>query len=65
MSDDIYIRRARGNGRLEQQRGDPPPLPGCGHYTGRCGKCGSKNLWDDNMAYGCNDCGAFWCGFAD
>jgi hypothetical protein len=30
----------------------------CGHYTGRCGTCGSQNLWDDQTAYGCNDCGA-------
>jgi hypothetical protein len=30
-----------------------------GHYTGRCHKCGSKDLWDDNLAYGCNSCGAF------
>ena len=28
-----------------------------GDYTGRCYKCGSTNLWDDNSAYGCNDCG--------
>lgn len=33
-----------------------------GHYTGRCGYCGSSNLWDDNHAYGCNDCGRFWIG---
>lgn len=32
-----------------------------GHYTGRCGNCGSADLWDDNMAYGCNHCGGFWC----
>lgn len=29
-----------------------------GHYTGRCAHCGSSNLWDDNLAYVCNDCGA-------
>lgn len=29
-----------------------------GHYTGRCPKCQSSNLWDDNLAYGCNNCGA-------
>lgn len=33
-----------------------------GHYTGRCGKCGSSDLWDDNSAYGCNNCGGFWTG---
>jgi uncharacterized protein (DUF983 family) len=31
-----------------------------GHYTGRCARCGSSNLWDDNLAYGCNNCGAFY-----
>lgn len=29
-----------------------------GPYTGRCAHCGSKDLWDDNLAYGCNGCGA-------
>lgn len=29
-----------------------------GHYTGRCMKCGSKDLWDDMTAYGCNACDA-------
>jgi DNA-directed RNA polymerase subunit RPC12/RpoP len=29
-----------------------------GDFTRRCSECGSKNLWDDNLAYGCNDCGA-------
>jgi hypothetical protein len=29
-----------------------------GHFTGRCAHCGSTNLWDDNLAYGCNSCGA-------
>lgn len=28
-----------------------------GDYTGRCYNCGSKNLWQDYTAYGCNDCG--------
>lgn len=28
-----------------------------GHFTGRC-KCGSDDLWDDNLCYGCNNCGA-------
>lgn len=32
-----------------------------GDFTGRCKACGSKNLWDDNSAYGCNDCGAVYC----
>jgi uncharacterized protein (DUF983 family) len=29
-----------------------------GPFTGRCPCCGSKDLWDDNLAYGCNKCGA-------
>lgn len=29
-----------------------------GAYTGRCPHCGLKDLWDDNLAYGCNGCGA-------
>lgn len=29
-----------------------------GHFTGRCGTCGSKDLWDDVTTYGCNNCGA-------
>ena len=28
-----------------------------GDYTGKCWKCGSTNLWDDNLSYGCNSCG--------
>lgn len=27
-----------------------------GHWTGRCKYCGSKDLWDDATAYGCNYC---------
>lgn len=30
------------------------------HFTGRCSKCGSSDLWDDNLTYGCNQCGEFW-----
>lgn len=29
-----------------------------GPFTGRCAHCGSRDLWDDNLAYGCNACGA-------
>ncbi len=31
-----------------------------GHYTGRCMKCGSNDLWDDNLAYGCRTCHAIY-----
>ena len=33
------------------------PRAGCGDYTGKCGACGSSDLWDDCSAYGCNSCG--------
>jgi len=31
-----------------------------GHFTGRCQRCQSNDLWDDNLSYGCNNCGAFY-----
>lgn len=31
-----------------------------GAYTGRCKRCQSDNLWDDQSAYGCNNCGAVY-----
>ena len=37
-------------------RGEPT-----GHFTGRCLHCASRDLWDDNLHYGCNTCGAFFC----
>jgi hypothetical protein len=33
-----------------------------GDCTGRCRNCGSKDLWTDNLAYGCNTCGSIFCG---
>lgn len=39
-----------------RQTNNPDNLP-TGHYTGRCSHCGSKDLWDDHLAYGCNSCG--------
>lgn len=30
-----------------------------GIFTGRCGRCGSSDIWDDNLHWGCNTCGAF------
>ena len=45
---------------LEQQRArNNPNRERVGAFTGRCGHCGSSDLWDDNLAYGCNKCGAF------
>ncbi len=46
----------------EDYRKDKNPNPKdepTGHYTGRCENCGSNDLWDDNLHYGCNNCGAF------
>lgn len=31
-----------------------------GSFTGRCKRCGSNDLWDDQTAYGCNNCGAVY-----
>lgn len=44
-----------------RRRNNPQGQP-VGHHTGRCAHCGSSNLWDDNLAYGCNDCGAMLSG---
>lgn len=38
-------------------RNNPNNAP-AGHHTGRCYYCHSTDLWDDNLAYGCNCCGA-------
>ena len=40
------------------RRKNNPNNESVGNYTGRCRNCGSKNLWDDNSCYGCNDCNA-------
>lgn len=42
----------------ELRRRNNPNNDPVGDYTGRCAHCGSNNLWDDNLAYGCNSCGA-------
>jgi hypothetical protein len=31
-----------------------------GDFTGRCMHCGSKDLWTDNLTYGCNCCKAIF-----
>ena len=41
-----------------QQRANNPAAQAAGHFTGRCSQCHSTNLWDDNLHYGCRDCGA-------
>ncbi len=31
-----------------------------GHFTGRCMRCYSNDLWDDATVYGCNFCDALY-----
>jgi len=42
----------------DKMRSNNPKNEPVGPYTGRCDACGSKDLWDDNLHYGCKDCGA-------
>lgn len=42
-----------------QQETNPKREP-TGPFTGRCKRCGSNNLWDDQSVYGCNNCGAVY-----
>lgn len=42
----------------QMRRQNNPNNKPTGAFTGRCQHCGSSNLWDDNLAYGCNSCGA-------
>lgn len=53
-NDPILLRQLR-------EHNNPHNKP-VGHWTGRCAHCGSDDLWDDNLAYGCNSCGAFLAG---
>lgn len=46
--------------RAELKTVENPNNERTGHYTGRCARCGSKDLWDDASAYGCNKCGALF-----
>lgn len=63
QADDDYwderIRRRKLSEMTPSQRHNNPRAEPTGHFTGRCSKCGSNNLWDDNLHYGCNSCGAF------
>jgi hypothetical protein len=43
--------------RQLRRRNNPNGEP-VGDHTGRCAHCGSDDLWDDNLAYGCNRCKA-------
>ena len=40
------------------RRKNNPASEPVGNFTGRCAHCGSSDLWDDNLAYGCNSCHA-------
>jgi hypothetical protein len=44
-----------------RKRNNPNGAP-VGDHTGRCAHCGSNDLWDDNLAYGCNSCDALFGG---
>lgn len=46
------------NDLIRLRKMNNPEQKPVGDYTGRCARCGSSNLWDDNLAYGCNSCGA-------
>lgn len=56
---DERARQQRLRGMTPQQRQNNPNAEPMGHFTGRCKRCGSNDLWDDNAHYGCNTCGAF------
>ena len=63
QADDVYwenrAKQSKLDGMTSEQRHNNPEAKPMGHFTGRCGKCGSSDLWDDNLHYGCNSCGAF------
>jgi glutamate dehydrogenase/leucine dehydrogenase len=44
----------------EQMKQNNPNNEPVGHFTGRCMRCGSRNLWDDAAAYGCDNCDALF-----
>lgn len=55
----IFRSRVKSGHELDEERArNNPRGERVGHFTGRCAHCGSTNLWDDNLAYGCNDCHA-------
>lgn len=44
----------------QMRRANNPHNEPTGHFTGRCMRCGSRDLWDDETAYGCNACGGLF-----
>lgn len=55
----IFRPNVKSGNEIEQMkaRNNPKNEP-VGPFTGRCGHCGGNDIWDDNLAYGCNSCGA-------
>lgn len=58
MDDDE--RQAREEELEDLRKKNNPDNAPVGHYTGRCRRCGSRDLWDDASAYGCRCCGAIF-----
>jgi hypothetical protein len=55
----IFRPDVRSGSELDRKRRkNNPQNEAVGHFTGRCAHCGSNDLWDDNLAYGCRSCGA-------
>ena len=55
----IFRPKVESGSDLDRQRqSNNPQNEPVGAFTGRCAHCGSDDLWDDNLAYGCNKCGA-------
>jgi uncharacterized protein (DUF983 family) len=54
----IFSRPLTENQLADLRDANNPKNELTGDFTGRCRHCGSKDLWDDNLAYGCNVCGA-------
>lgn len=55
----IFRPKVRSGPDLESLRcKNNPNNERTGPFSGRCPHCGSKDLWDDNLAYGCNCCKA-------
>ena len=61
ISGSVRTREGRDRPSTEELRlKNNPKNEITGNYTGRCDGCGSKDLWDDNLTYGCNDCKAVY-----
>ena len=60
MSDERFNEDEAAFHYANERKNNNPHNEPVGHYTGRCKRCGSDDLWDDNLAYGCNTCHAFW-----